>query len=94
MFCQVTNPIQLWHTNWKLLLEDNEYRIKHAFGSLDYIILETDLKNCVLIALEDLFNKNCSSLSEFRLLMPNQENIICDQDNLMHEEINYNLFDL
>ena len=72
MFCEVADTIAFWENNWRIMVEDIEYRLKQAFGSFGYSMPKNDLKNYVLLELEKLFNNNASFLSQHKIPTPTQ----------------------
>ncbi|XP_020105809.1 uncharacterized protein LOC109722257 [Ananas comosus] len=91
MFCEVADPVKLWDDYWELLVGDLLYRLKQTLGVCDLRMPEVELQNYVLFELEVLFNKNCSSLSQFKLPTPNRM-ILEDMSNkLLREELEYDV---
>ncbi|XVF60875.1 hypothetical protein PTKIN_Ptkin08bG0083400 [Pterospermum kingtungense] len=76
------------------MAEDIKYKLKVAFGSFEYCIPKNDLKNHVLLALEQPFNNNSSSLSEHKLPAPTHGTLYMKNDKLIHEELSHNLSEL
>ena len=68
--CQVEDRNAFWEKNWELLSEDIAYKLKHAFGSRNYIISDVELKEYVLTALDEEFGNRSSSLVENKLPTP------------------------
>ncbi|XP_020097133.1 uncharacterized protein LOC109716214 [Ananas comosus] len=89
IFCEVADPVKLWNDFWKLFADDILYRLKAVLEVCELRIPELQLQNYILFELEVLFNKNCSSLSQFNLPIPNRL-ILEDMNNkLLREELDY-----
>ena len=73
------------------MVEEIEHRLKIAFGSLEFSILDNDLMNYVLTELEKLLGKNGSSLTQHKQPMPTQASLHLVNDRLIHEKLSYDL---
>ena len=94
MFCEVGNLEVFFEENWRMMAEDIEHRLKRAYNMPTYVIPELELRNYLLVSLELLFNKSCSSLVEHKLPTPNSNFRFSTPDKLLQEELSYNLPDL
>ncbi|OMO62337.1 hypothetical protein COLO4_33117 [Corchorus olitorius] len=54
----------------RLMIDDIEYGLRNSLGHSGYIIQDTDLKNYLLISLQELLRQNASSLIEQNLPLP------------------------
>ncbi|OMP10298.1 hypothetical protein COLO4_04637 [Corchorus olitorius] len=66
----VVNPALLFEKSWRLMSDDIERRFSQAIGMPNYVMDETDLRNYVLLALDEMLSRNCSSLAEKNLPQP------------------------
>lgn len=91
MYCEVGDPKKLWDDSWELMSDDILYRLKKMLDINSLRMPHQDLQNYVLFELELLFNKNNSSLSQFKLPVPNRI-LSEDIDNrLLREETEYDI---
>ncbi|OMO85808.1 DNA helicase PIF1, ATP-dependent [Corchorus olitorius] len=70
MHSRVVNPALLFEKNWRLMSDDIERRFSQAIGMPNYVMDETDLRNYVLLALDEMLSRDCSSLAEKNLPQP------------------------
>ena len=94
LLCQVEDHNAFWEKNWELLSEDIEYRLKHAFGSRNYTISYVELKEYVLVTLDEEFGNRLSSLAENKLLTPSQRIMQLVHNRLLYEKLDYNIREL
>ncbi|XP_020082250.1 uncharacterized protein LOC109705878 [Ananas comosus] len=91
MYCEVGDPKKLWDDYWELMSDDILYRLEEMLGIRNLKMPRQDLQNYVLFELELLFNKNSSSLSQFKLPVPSKI-LPEDMDNrLLREETEYDV---
>ena len=91
LFCEISNPKNLFDMFWKSCADDILNKLTRTLGVSNTTISENYLKNKVLIELEKIFNKNCSSLANFNLPQPNNF-LDGDMNNrLLFEELNYDI---
>ena len=76
------------------MIDDIQYNFRRVLNSRSYELPHEDLRNYVLLSLEDLLNKNCTTLSEKKLPQPRGNLINPQQDKLILEELNYNHYEL
>ncbi len=94
IYYEVIDLLKLLDEYWELMSDDVSYRLKHVLGIRNLKIPKMELQNHVLFELKILFNKNCSSLSKYKLLIPTRL-IFADLGNrLLGEELDYNTNDL
>ncbi|XP_020111449.1 uncharacterized protein LOC109726322 [Ananas comosus] len=91
MFCQVADPTKLLETHWTMLMDDIGYKLQKLLDIPNLKIPDAELKNHLLLELEILFNKNCSSLHEFNLPLPNRNLFEQTNNRLIREELSYNI---
>ncbi|XP_020094143.1 uncharacterized protein LOC109714116 [Ananas comosus] len=89
MFCEVSDPTKLFNDFWKLMADNITYRLKEVLRISSLKIPQEELQNYVLYELEVLFNKNGSSLSQFKLPIPNRLLIEDIGNRLLREEMDY-----
>ncbi|XP_020108369.1 uncharacterized protein LOC109724099 isoform X2 [Ananas comosus] len=89
MFCEVSDPAKLLNDFWKLMADDITYRLKEVLRISSLKMPQEELQNYVLYELEVLFNKNGSSLSHFKLPIPNRLLIEDIGNRLLREEMDY-----
>nr|GFA85790.1 DNA helicase [Tanacetum cinerariifolium] len=90
MFCEVSNPISLWHMFWKDMPDDIPRRLSKTLHLPQIEKTEAKMKANVLFDLEAMLNSNSKSLKDFSLLMPPQEMLKILQNKLLMEEKKYN----
>ncbi|OMO69500.1 DNA helicase PIF1, ATP-dependent [Corchorus olitorius] len=88
LFCEVANPLELFEKHWRLMGDDIVYRFRQVFRSPNFNIEDRDLRNYVLIALEDMLNQNGSSLSCHKLPLPEVEDRFRSEDSVMYSARN------
>ncbi|GFP94127.1 ATP-dependent DNA helicase pif4 [Phtheirospermum japonicum] len=94
LFYEVTSPKELFEENWRAMSDDIEYQFRRALNVEKFSMPENDLKNYVLIALEELLVQNCTSLAEKNLPQPTGNLSSPNANRLIFEELNYNLREL
>ncbi|KAI3859314.1 hypothetical protein MKW98_007695 [Papaver atlanticum] len=92
--CKATEPKKLWDDNWHTLAKDIEYNNKKLYGDQVVHLAEEFLKNCTLREIEQIFWKHNRTLKEDEFLdipYPYMSNINIPENNLIHEEMNYDM---
>ncbi|KAI3914985.1 hypothetical protein MKW98_020532 [Papaver atlanticum] len=92
--CKVTEPKKLWDDNWHTLAEDIEYNNKKLYGDQAVHLAEEFLKNCTLREIEQIFWKHNRTLKEDEfsdIPYPDMSGINIPENNLIHEEMNYDM---
>uniref|UniRef100_K3YXY4 ATP-dependent DNA helicase n=2 Tax=Setaria italica TaxID=4555 RepID=K3YXY4_SETIT len=90
LFCEVTDPLKLWESNWELLSEDIE-RHQRRFMNFERLHLQPEQKKkLTLIEIEQLLRKGGKSLKDFNG-MPLPDNTVMQglRNRLLNEELNY-----
>nr|GEV92729.1 DNA helicase [Tanacetum cinerariifolium] len=90
MFCEVSNPISLWHMFWKDMSDDIPRRLSKTLHLPQIEKTEAKMKAGVLFDLEAMLNSNSKSLKYFGLPMPPQDMLKILQNKLLMEEKKYN----
>ncbi|OMO64424.1 hypothetical protein COLO4_32056 [Corchorus olitorius] len=86
MHSRVVNPALLFEKNWRLMSDDIERRFSQAIGMPNYVMDETDLRNYLLLALDEMLSRDCSSLAEKNLPQPTMPLADHYSNRLIHEE--------
>jgi hypothetical protein len=88
LFCDLSNPLELWNQNWKLLGEDVLFQIRQSDSSDDIVISDSMVKQQILFRLELLMNKSTGSpsLADYGLPMPCHSDLVTLQNRLLMEE--------
>nr|XP_027098951.1 uncharacterized protein LOC113718236 [Coffea arabica] len=91
LFCEVSNPLDLWEKNWEFLSDDISYRQRRILGDNFISFSDSQIKNYALYEIEKILNQNSRSLKEFPgIPFPD---MLLDNDNrnrFIIEELNYN----
>eukprot|EP00268_Persea_americana_P006468 TRINITY_DN12332_c0_g1_i5.p1 TRINITY_DN12332_c0_g1~~TRINITY_DN12332_c0_g1_i5.p1 ORF type:complete len:282 (+),score=30.50 TRINITY_DN12332_c0_g1_i5:245-1090(+) len=95
LFCEVSNPLHIWNKHWNSLSDDIEMRLRRNENSVSHNLSNHELQNQALIEIESILNKNGRSLKEFQdMPYPQYEHDDFMSNNLLHEEMSYNIDDL
>lgn len=95
ILCKVSNPLHLWNKHWNSLSDDMEMGLSRHKIVINLNILDYEIQNQALIEIESILNKNDRSLKEFQdMPSPQYEHYDFISNNLLHEEISYNIDDL
>ena len=65
LFCEISEPLQLWENSWQLLSEDILPRQRRLFQFDELLLIEAQLKNYTLLEIEKLLLKNNKSLGDY-----------------------------
>jgi len=68
MFCEVTNPIQLWDAHWESLSDDIKTMTRCERDDLVIILSEDALKDHALYEIDHVFIHNRHRLEDFPTL--------------------------
>uniref|UniRef100_A0A7N2RE67 ATP-dependent DNA helicase n=2 Tax=Quercus lobata TaxID=97700 RepID=A0A7N2RE67_QUELO len=91
LFCEVSNPLQLWTNNWKALSDDILHRQRHLFQHPDLQLTQEQIQNYALPEIEKLLIQNGKSLRDFDTLpLPNMELLNQLTNSLIREETGHN----
>ncbi|PIA56622.1 hypothetical protein AQUCO_00700758v1 [Aquilegia coerulea] len=66
LFCQLTNPQDLWNKNWELLSDDILIRQRQIYSNNTLELSDGQIQNLTLIEIEKIMNQNNRSLKEFQ----------------------------
>ena len=92
LFCEVSNPFELWDKNWNILTEDLLHRQRRILHFEELTLTDDQLKNYGLYELEQLLIKSNKSLKDFPPLPYPDEALIHELNNrLLREELSYNI---
>ncbi|XP_056690166.1 uncharacterized protein [Spinacia oleracea] len=92
IFCEVSNPSDLWYKNWALLSEDVLYRQRKSFNNPNIMLTTNQLQNYALYEIELILNRNNRSLTNYGS-MPFQDRSLVQQtsNKLILEEQMYDV---
>ncbi|GJV53078.1 DNA helicase [Tanacetum coccineum] len=90
IFCDVSDPILLWHKFWENMSEDIPRRLAKILQIPEIEKNETEMKAGVLFEIESLLNSNSKTLKDFGLPMPPRRLLDILQNRTLMEERNYN----
>jgi hypothetical protein len=65
MFCQVTNPRQLWDAHWEFLSDDIEVMTHLEHDDPTITLSEDALKDCALYEIDQVFIRNGHCMEDF-----------------------------
>jgi hypothetical protein len=68
MFCEVTNPRQLWDAHWEFLSDGIEVMTCHEHDDLVVTLFEDVLKDCALYEIDSVFIHNGHRMEDFPTL--------------------------
>jgi hypothetical protein len=68
MFCEVTNPKQLWDAHWESLSDDIEVMTHRKRDDLDVTLSKDALKDCALYEIDQVLICNGHRLEDFPML--------------------------
>ncbi|XP_077221657.1 uncharacterized protein LOC143855411 isoform X2 [Tasmannia lanceolata] len=90
LFCEITNPFELWERNWQLLSVDIQYRQRHAFGHPQLELNEYQIQSYILFEIENILMRNGKSLIDFKPLPLPDATLLSQLNNrLIREETSY-----
>ncbi|KAK9292365.1 hypothetical protein L1049_020332 [Liquidambar formosana] len=90
MFCEVTNPCDLWAKFWEIFVDDLHLRLRRELGNMVLELPYDELKNMALYEIENILNKSSRSLREFPSMpfpMLRERHVIVNK--LIREELSY-----
>jgi hypothetical protein len=90
MFCEVTNPKQLWDAHWESLSDDIEAMTRHEHDDPVVTLFEDALKDRALYEINQVLIRNGHRLEDFRTL-PKSSYIpsVHGGNRLVQEELAY-----
>ncbi|GKB03654.1 DNA helicase [Tanacetum coccineum] len=86
IFCNVSDPMKLWHKLWKDLSDDIPRKLSKTLRIPQIERNEKKLKASVLFDLEHMLNAYSKSLKDFGLPMPPEDMLLILQNRLLMEE--------
>jgi hypothetical protein len=90
MFCEVTNPKQLWDAHWESLSDDIEAMTHHERDDLVVTLFEDALKDRALYKIYHVFIYNGHRLEDFPTLpKSNYVPLVHGGNQLVQEELAY-----
>ncbi|GKF05633.1 DNA helicase [Tanacetum coccineum] len=89
IFCDVSDPMLLWHKFWKNMSEDIPRRLAKIVQISEIQKNETEMKAGVLFEIELILNSHSRTLKDFGLLMPPKRLLDILQNRILMEEGNY-----
>ncbi|KAL3640531.1 hypothetical protein CASFOL_015499 [Castilleja foliolosa] len=91
LFCEVSQPVYFWETQWKRMADDIRLRITSEISNPQLFVNDAELQQSVLLSLEELLNTATpsKSLADFGLPMPSAAAIASIGNRLLLEETCY-----
>ncbi|KAL3642121.1 hypothetical protein CASFOL_012936 [Castilleja foliolosa] len=91
LFCEVSQPVYFWETQWKRMADDIQLRITSEISNPQLFVNDDELQQSVLLTLEELLNTSTpsKSLADFGLPMPSAVAIASLGNRLLLEETCY-----
>ncbi|KAK9684271.1 hypothetical protein RND81_10G198000 [Saponaria officinalis] len=90
LFCEVSNPKELWGTHWEKLSDDILPRQRRRMGMRELMLTEDQVKNYALHEIELILNRNSRTLKQFsNFPMPDHFLIQRTDNRLITEELDY-----
>ncbi|KAM4086627.1 hypothetical protein ACJW30_10G116900 [Castanea mollissima] len=87
LFCEVADPLSLWESNWKLVIEDILNRQRHILQFQEIILSDDQLRNYGLYEIEQILQQYGRSLRDYpQMPQPNMD-LIQNGNRLIQEEI-------
>ncbi|XP_074318320.1 uncharacterized protein LOC141655124 [Silene latifolia] len=91
LFCEITDPKQLWLAHWKDLSDDILPRDQRRLGYRDVKLNDEQIQNYALLELEIILNRSSRSLKQYAdFPTPDKSLIKYCGNRLLLEEQNYN----
>ncbi|KAI3783003.1 hypothetical protein L2E82_13065 [Cichorium intybus] len=91
LFCDVSNPLQMWEYTWSKMSDDVRYRFRSVSSSNDDYVSDDILQQQILLELEKDLN-GCvlaKSLSDFQIPLPASNICALLENRLLLEESGY-----
>jgi hypothetical protein len=90
MFCEVTNPRQLWDAHWESLSDDIKAMTRREHDDLAVTLFEDALKDCALYDIDQVLIRNGHRLEDFPTLpKSNYVPFVYEGNRLVQEELAY-----
>ncbi|XP_074289040.1 uncharacterized protein LOC141614182 [Silene latifolia] len=92
LFCEVTDPEQLWLAHWKDLSDDILPRQQRRLGYRDLILTNEQIQNYALLELEIILNRSGRSLKQYTdFPTPDRTLLLNSGNRLIIEEQSYDV---
>lgn len=92
LFCEVSDPFELWNKNYQILTEDLPHRQRKILRFEELTLTDAQVKNYGLYEIEKILVKSNKSLKDFPPLPSPNQAFIRELDNrLLREELSYNI---
>ncbi|XP_026379526.1 ATP-dependent DNA helicase PIF4-like [Papaver somniferum] len=89
LICEVSNPLELWNKQWRLLSDDIVWRQIRILEDNDLQLSEEEIKNLTLYEIERILDRDNKSLKHFKLPSPNLEFRANLENRLIRDEMSY-----
>ncbi|KAL3627815.1 hypothetical protein CASFOL_028230 [Castilleja foliolosa] len=91
LFCEVSQPLYFWETQWKRMADDIRLRLASEISSPEFFLNDADLQESILLNLEKLLNTATpsKSLADFGLPMLSASALASVGNRLLLEETCY-----
>ncbi|PIA29552.1 hypothetical protein AQUCO_05900055v1 [Aquilegia coerulea] len=90
MFCEVSDPLDMWNKNWENLSDDILYKRRKITGNPNLQMTVEEIKNAALCEIELLLNDNNLSLTNFSPMpLPGMSTHYHVNNRLVQEELDY-----
>ncbi|PIA25525.1 hypothetical protein AQUCO_11200032v1 [Aquilegia coerulea] len=95
MFCEVSDPLDMWNKNWENLSDDILYKRRKITGNPNLHMTVEEIKNAALCEIELLLNANNLSLTNFSPMpLPDMSTHYHVNNRLVQEELDYDHLEL
>ncbi|KAI3860844.1 hypothetical protein MKX03_002460, partial [Papaver bracteatum] len=89
LMCEVSNPLELWNKQWRLLSDDIVWRQSRPLEDNNLQLSEEEIKNLTLYEIERILDRDNKSLKHFKLPSPNLEFRAKLENRLIRDEMSY-----
>ncbi|PIA33948.1 hypothetical protein AQUCO_03900069v1 [Aquilegia coerulea] len=90
MFCELSDPLDMWNKNWENLSDDILYKRRKITGNPNLQMTVEEIKNAALCEIELLLNDNNLSLTNFSPMpLPDMSTHYHVNNRLVQEELDY-----
>lgn len=89
LFCQVTSPLKLFEEYVHAMGDDIKWRAMQVMPGTSQLLLDQEIRSCVLLELDTLLKNAGYTLDRFRLPQPDHHAASVLQNNLIIEELSY-----
>ncbi|KAL3625826.1 hypothetical protein CASFOL_030355 [Castilleja foliolosa] len=92
LFCEVQNPKDLWDSNWQLLSDGIDKKVRKIYFWNNYRLSDEQIQSYCLVELQKLMNRYGKSLSDFHgMPLPDSDLLVKLDNRLIREEYDYNI---